>query len=253
MAGPGFGQNVFLIRAIDIVMKRNGTHITLLFKQFAFEQQQWLSKHNDKTRPPVNRDVALVLSRYQAKEEVFILRQALLDPYFPLGMLERTLFADVVGMRFFINKKRPDLEPALAVELLEWAAAFLRIRHDIQTVFNPETITCIPVDGMRHNLPSGQWCTLCGVCCQIGGVPPNPPAGIQYPDHWYRFLSGEAIENQQLCPFLLQYFGESRFFCAIHNIKPMACRQFGQNDCHQRLDEGGLHTRSAPAPDTRFP
>ncbi len=231
-------------------MKPDGAHITSLFKQFAFAQQQRLSKHNSTTQRSLNEHLEQLLLHYHLKKEVSILRKSLLDPYFPLGMLERTIFADVVGMRFFINKNRPDLEPTLAVELLEWAAAFLRIRRDIQTVFNPETITCIPVDGLRHTLPSGQWCTLCGACCQIGGVPPNPPAGIRYPNHWYTFLTGGAIENQQLCPFLFQYFGESRFFCAIHNIKPIACRQFDQDDCHQRLDEGGLHTRSALAPVT---
>lgn len=250
MAGSGFGENVFLSWALNIMMRPNGTHITDLFKQFAFVQQQRLSKCSCDSQRTLNELFEQLLLRYHLKKEVPILRQALLDPYFPLGMLERTIFADVVGMRFFINKNRPDLEPTLAIELLEWAAAFLRIRRDIQTVFNSETITCIPVDGMRHNLPSGQWCALCGVCCQIGGVPPNPPANTQYPDHWYTFLAGEAIENQQLCPFLFQYFGESHFFCAIHNVKPIACRQFDQDDCHQRLDEGGLHTRSAPAPVT---
>jgi len=31
----------------------------------------------------------------------------------------------------FINKQRRDLEPILGQELVEWAGAFLRIRHDI--------------------------------------------------------------------------------------------------------------------------
>lgn len=167
--------------------------------------------------------------------------QALPDPYFPLGMLEQTIFADVVGMRFFINKRRPDLEPILGQELVEWAGAFLRIRHDIQTLFDPNTITCIPVDGTRHRLPSGHWCNLCGVCCQIGGIRPDPPPDISYPDHWFGLLSGETLENQQLCPFLFQYFGEPRFFCAIHNIKPVTCRVFDREDCRRRLQDRGLH------------
>jgi Fe-S-cluster containining protein len=79
------------------------------------------------------------------------------------------------------------------------------------------------------------------VCCQIGGVPPNPPAGVFYPAHWFDFLSGEKFKNQQLCPFLFQYFGEPRFFCAIHNIKPISCRVFEREDCRKRLSDRGLH------------
>jgi hypothetical protein len=216
-------------------------HITELFKHFASVQQNWLSSRNRETQNPVDGLLKQLLSYYHMELEVSILQQALLDPYFPLGMLKRTLFADVVGMRFYINKLRPDLEPVLAVELVEWAAAFLRIRLDIQSFFDPKTITCIPVDGRRHHLPSDQWCTLCGVCCQIGGVPPEPPQDVRYPDHWYTFLAGEKVENLQLCPFLFQHFGEQRFFCAIHNIKPIACRQFDQEECHQRLAERNLH------------
>ena len=54
-------------------------------------------------------------------------------------------------------------------------------------------------------------------------------------------VAGGAVDNQQLCPFLFQYFGEQRFFCAIHNIKPIACRQFGEEECRRRLTERGLH------------
>jgi len=60
-------------------------------------------------------------------------------------------------------------------------------------------------------------------------------------DHWFGFLSGETLENQQLCPFLFQYFGEPRFFCAIHNIKPVACRVFDREDCRQRLEGRSFH------------
>ena len=136
---------------------------------------------------------------------------------------------------------RFDLEPILARELLEWAEAFLIIRKDIKTLFDTNSVTCIPLDETRHRLPSGQWCSLCGVCCQIGGVPPNPPKGVVYPDHWLGFLAGETLENQQLCPFLFQYFGEPRFFCAIHNIKPVSCLVFDQKDCLRRLEDRGLH------------
>jgi Fe-S-cluster containining protein len=72
-------------------------------------------------------------------------------------------------------------------------------------------------------------------------VPPNPPPKIRYPDHWYSFLAGEAVENQQLCPFLFQYFGEPLYFCAIHHIKPLACRRFGRENCRKRLADRNLH------------
>ncbi len=222
-------------------MNTRRPHITDLFRRFASVQQKRLSNGDGNLQNTTDIPLEQLLACYQSKAEISILRQALLDPYFPLGMLERTMFADVVGMRFFINKHRPDLEPALAVEFVAWAEGFLRIRSDISKLFNPTTITCIPVDGLKHPLPSGQWCSLCGVCCQIGGVPPVPPAGVHYPDYWYTFLSGKMLENQQLCPFLFQYFGEPRFFCAIHNIKPIACLQFDQKDCQERLNERNLH------------
>jgi hypothetical protein len=170
------------------------------------------------------------------------LKKALLDPYFPLGMLERTIFADVSEMRIYINKRRPDLESVPAQELASRASAFVKIRLDIKAFFDPETITCIPLDGVRHQLPSAQWCTLCGICCEIGGIPPKPEKNIHYPDHWYSLLSGEIIENQQSCPLLFQYFGFPKFFCAIHNIKPIAFRQFDLKDCRERLSERSLHT-----------
>ena len=135
-------------------------HITKLFKHFASIQQKCLRNWNYEMQSPVEGLLQQLLARYRLNSEVSILQQALLDPYFPLGMLVRTLFADVVGMRFFINKNRPDLEPVLAVELVGWAAAFLRIRLDIQTFFDPETITCIPVDGMRAT--SSAWICIPG-------------------------------------------------------------------------------------------
>lgn len=223
-------------------------HITELFKHFAGEQQRLLRRCNPQEQSPVNGFLDQLLSRCSRETGSTMLRQALLDPYVPLGMLEQTLFSDVDGMRFYINKNRPDLEPVLAAELVEWSKAFLRIRLDIQTFFDPKNITCVPLDGRRHSLPMDQWCTLCGVCCQIGGVPPEPPAGIHYPNHWYTYLTGGAVDNQQLCPFLFQYFGEPFFFCGIHYIKPLSCRYFGEQECRRRLSEGGLHQNQAIIP-----
>lgn len=229
-----------------MIEKKEQLHFTEIFKNYALLQQKRLNRHEGREDPPLNKFLRQLLSRYQSQKAVSILHQVLVDPYFPLTMLTQTVFADVTGMRFYINKNRSDLEPILARELLEWTKAFHRIRQDIQNFFDFRTITCIPVDGKRHPLPDGHWCTLCGVCCQIGGVPPNPPPGITYPDHWYTLLSGKTLENQQLCPFLFQYFGEPIFFCGIHNVKPLACRQFDQKDCQQRLEDRNLHFNKHP-------
>ncbi|MGB6930292.1 MAG: hypothetical protein WBH05_13805, partial [Syntrophobacteria bacterium] len=174
-------------------MDTKNLHITDLFKNFAKVQQELLRDCQSEMRQPVNGRFERLLAHWSFQADSSVLRRALLDPYFPLGMLEQTVFADVDGMRFYINKRRHDLEPGLTEELEKWSEAFLRIRLDIQKLFDPETITCIPLDGKRHQLPTGQWCTLCGVCCQIGGVPPLPPAGVQYPDYWNTYLAGGAV------------------------------------------------------------
>jgi hypothetical protein len=230
-----------LSRKYDSAMICKQHHITELFKQYAGLQQNLLRRPDTPHQQAETRYFKQLLDRFHRETDVSVLLRALPDPYFPLGMLEQTIFADVVGMRFFINKKRWDLEPILCQELVAWAGVFLRIRQDIQTRFDPDTVTCIPVDGIRHRLPSGQWCHLCGVCCQIGGIPPDPPAEVVYPDHWFGFLSGNTLKNQQVCPFLFQYFGEPRFFCAIHHIKPISCRVFDREDCRRRLEDQGLH------------
>jgi hypothetical protein len=222
-------------------MEKTTLHITDLFKKFAQTQQELLRELRLGEALRLNGKLDPLLTICSSGSEISSLRQALLDPYFPLGMLEKTVFSDVDGMRFFIFKRRPDLVPILAAELGKYSEAFLRIRLDIETLFDPMTITCIPLDGQKHQLPRDQWCTLCGVCCQIGGVPAEPPAGIHYPDHWYKYLVGGAVDNQQLCPFLFQYFGEPRFFCAIHHVKPMSCRYFDEKECRQRLSSRGLH------------
>jgi hypothetical protein len=222
-------------------MEKVTLHITDIFKQFTRRQQALLRERRPGEALRVNGKLDPLLTLCSSSSDISLLRQALLDPYFPLAMLEQTVFSDVAGMRFFIFKRRPDLEPILAAELGKYSEAFLRIRHDIETLFDPMTITCVPLDGQKHQLPRDQWCILCGVCCQIGGVPAEPPAGISYPDHWYEYLVGGALDNQQLCPFLFQYFGEPRFFCAIHHVKPMSCRYFDEKECRQRLAQRSLH------------
>lgn len=231
----------FMPQRKKVSMGTKHLHLARLFKDFATHQQNRLSDPNDSKQNPAKDLLKRLLSRYDHKSDLAALREALLEPYFPLGMIARTIFSDVTGMRFFINKRRPDLEPSLAVELSHFVQMFLQIKRDIETFFNPETITCIPLDGKKHRLPISQWCRMCGTCCQIGGIPPDPPPGIYYPDHWHGYLSGLSADNQQLCPFLFQYFGEPTYFCSIHHIKPTACRTFDHQDCQKRLQEKNLH------------
>jgi len=216
-----------------------------LFSRFTADRQVRLGLLVSTPEPGELESLDLLLGHPLLAAASDPLGRALLDPYFPAPMLAQTIFADVTGMRFFINKNRPDLEPVLARELIEWCAAFARIREDLAAHFDPAAVTCIPLDGRRHPLPEAQWCSLCGLCCRIGGVPPEPPAGTRHPDHWAAILSGSELSNQQLCPFLFQYFGEPRYFCSIHQIKPIACRTFDRHDCQRRLAEPDLH---APAP-----
>ena len=226
-------------------MDETHIHIMDLFRSFARARQRQLNECASKEQNSVNGLLDQMLCRCSSEPNSAILRQALLDPYFPLEMLAKTLFSDVDGMRFYINKSRLDLEPVLVSELVDWSKAFVRIRADIERFSDPKSITCIPLDDRRHALPTNQWCTLCGVCCQIGGVPPTPPPEISYPENWYAYLSGGAVGNQQLCPFLFQYFGEPFFFCGIHHVKPLSCRDFDEEDCRQRLSERGLHKHLA--------
>jgi hypothetical protein len=216
-----------------------------LFWPFTRAQQSRLRAGASQDIPSGSTTLARILDLYGRESERALLRRALLDPYFPLAMVARTLFTDVDGMRFFIGKRRPEVEWFNLRELIRQAEAFVRLRTDIETFFDPMTVTCIPLDGQKHPLPDDQWCTLCGACCEIGGVPPEPPIGICYPGHWYTYLAGGAVDNQQLCPFLFQYFGEARFFCAIHRVKPVACREFDEEACRVRLREGGLHRGGA--------
>jgi hypothetical protein len=245
--GPLTVTSTSVLYSIDTVIERvplplTSLHVKDLFHRFARERQEALrvGAASPELFPGVG-SLGTLLAWFGKEEERSLLRRALLDAYFPLGMVEKTVFGNADGMRFFINKRRSDLERHLGEELVRSARAFLRVRMDIEQFFDPGTITCIPVDGRRHPLPKDQWCTLCGVCCEIGGVPPEPPRAVRYPEHWYVYLAGGAMENQQLCPFLFQYFGEARFFCAIHNVKPTACRDFDAEACRTRLREGGLH------------
>lgn len=202
--------------------------------------------------PGMDRLLERLLSWPDAAAYAPILKAALTDPYFPLGMLGKTLFAHVTGMRFYIDKDRPDLQPLLVRDLVEFAQAFLQIRKDLATLYRGMPLLSISLDGrIPHEPPSDQWCRMCGTCCQIGGVPAVAPKGVTYPPHWRELLEGTRLANQQLCPFLFQSPGSAHHFCSIHPIKPIACRAFDAEDCRARHRDGYLHgavPKTSPLP-----
>ena len=84
---------------MPLSMETKNLHITDLFKNFAKAQQELLRDCQSEVRPPVTGRFERLLAHWSFQTDSSVLRQALLDPYFPLGMLEQTVFADVDGMR----------------------------------------------------------------------------------------------------------------------------------------------------------
>lgn len=172
------------------------------------------------------------------------LTKALLDPYFPVEMIEKSLFAHVTGMRFYIDKDRPEMQPLLLRDLVQLAEAFLQIRQELREL-KDSTPLSLPLDGRSCPDPSRQWCRMCGTCCEIGGVPAVPPQGVTYPAYWRALLEGTRLDNHQLCPFLFQSPRSSHHFCSIHRIKPVPRQAFDIEDCRARRRDGRLHQGSS--------
>ena len=146
-------------------------------------------------------------------------RAALGDPFFPLTLYRKH------------HLHGQSIERA-ARDLVLLSRMFLRIREDINRFFDNATVTCVNLDGdARQRLPSGQWCTLCGECCQLRGTVPDPPDSIRYPGYWYSYIAGDSPVAQRFCPFLFELSPQKIFFCAIHNIKPRTCLAYGREDC----------------------
>lgn len=192
-------------------------------------------------RPPTRKALERLLQDPLFRDQEAVLVPALTDPYFPLVLIPRTVLADVVGMRFFVSKRRPEIQGSLARAVMAMARLFLRVREDLKRHGNPNRVTGIPLDGRPRPLSPSGWCRLCGTCCQIGGVRAVPPPGMTYPPAWVRMIQGEADPDQFLCPFLFQYFGREIYFCAIHPIKPRACAGFGPEDCARCAQDIALH------------
>lgn len=112
---------------------------------------------------------------------------------------------------------------------------FLRIRKDIDRYFGNSRVTCIDLDGdALQGIPSGQWCSFCGECCQLPGTVPDPPDSIKYPGYWYAYIAGDGPLLQRFCPFLFELPPQNLFFCSIHNVKPLTCLAYGEQDCREK-------------------
>ena len=148
-----------------------------------------------------------------------IVRAALEDPFFPLTLYRKHHLPELR-----IDRAGRDL--------VLLSRMFLRIREDIGRFFDNATVTCVDLDGdALQSVPSGQWCTLCGECCQLKGTVPDPPDSIRYPGYWYAYIAGDSPIVQRFCPFLFELPPRGIFFCGIHNIKPRTCLAYGREEC----------------------
>jgi hypothetical protein len=152
---------------------------------------------------------------------------ALRDPFFPLTLYARHHLPVGGRRRTVIGKAGEDL--ALLSRM------FLRIRKDIDRHFGNHAVTCVDLNGdAGQKVAGGQWCSLCGECCQLAGTVPDPPEPIRYPGYWYAYIAGDSPLVQHFCPFLFELPSQGLFFCAIHHIKPLTCLAYGQEACEKR-------------------
>ena len=153
--------------------------------------------------------------------------EALRDPFFPLTLYaKRHLWA--------CGRKPVTIERA-GQDLALLGRIYLRIRSDIDRCFGNAQVTCVDLNGDAvQEVSGGEWCSLCGECCQLSGTIPDPPEPIRYPGYWYAYIAGDSPLNQRFCPFLFELPPQGLFFCAIHNVKPMTCLAFGKENCLEK-------------------
>jgi len=171
--------------------------------------------------------VARTIGRfYEEIERGEQVREALQDPFFPL-----TLYAKhhVGGSE---NGKRNVARAGQDLALL--SRMFLKIRDDIDRYFGNREVTCVDLNGdATQAVSTGQWCSLCGECCQLPGTVSDPPKTIRYPGYWYAYIAGDSPIVQRFCPFLFELPSQGLFFCAIHHVKPLTCLAYGKEDCEE--------------------
>jgi len=151
---------------------------------------------------------------------------AVQDPFFPLTLYLKHHLWDARGGRGSVARAGQDL--ALLSRM------FLRVRRDIDRYFGNSKVTCVDLNGTAgQEVAVGQWCSLCGECCQLGGTIPDPPEGVRYPGYWYAYIAGDGPLVQRFCPFLFELPPQGIFFCAIHHVKPLTCLAYGQGECEK--------------------
>jgi len=152
--------------------------------------------------------------------------EALSDPFFPLTLFAKHHLRLSLGGRHDMTKAAHDL--ALLSRM------FLRIRKDIDRTFGNREVTCVDLNGdANQGVMTGQWCSLCGECCQLPGTVPDPPGSVRYPGYWYTYISGDSPLIQRFCPFLFELPPQGLFFCAIHHVKPLTCLAYEKADCEK--------------------
>lgn len=172
----------------------------------------------------VARAVAVLYRDAATGEQV---ETALHDPFFPLTLYARHHLPGGGRSRTAIEKAGENL----AV----FSRMFQRIRKDIDRYFGNHAVICVDFDGNKdQKVAGGQWCSLCGECCQLAGTVPDPPEPIRYPGYWYAYIAGDSPIVQRFCPFLFELSTQGLFFCAIHHVKPLTCLAYGQKDCEKR-------------------
>ncbi|MEE9532660.1 MAG: hypothetical protein V3W52_16900 [Syntrophobacteria bacterium] len=162
-------------------MDTKNLHITDLFKNFAKVQQELLRDCQSEMWQGVNGRFDRLLAHWSFQTGSSVLRRALLDPYFPLGMLEQTVFADVDGMRFYINKRRLDLEPGLTEELKKWSAAFSGSDSTFRSCLIPRQSLVFPWMVRDTSFPqvNGAHCAGCAVRLAVFHLYRQQVSGIQ--------------------------------------------------------------------------
>lgn len=164
---------------------------------------------------------------YEGEKTRHTVCMAIRDDFFPLSLYVKHHLDHTALLKAGVERAARDLA------LL--SGMFCKIRKDIDQCFSNSRVTCINLDGdALQKVPSGQWCSFCGECCQLRGTVPDPPDSIKYPGYWYAYIAGDSPLLQRFCPFLFELPPQGLFFCSIHNVKPLTCLAYGKQDCLEK-------------------
>ncbi|HVO85006.1 MAG TPA: hypothetical protein VMU60_11330 [Syntrophobacteria bacterium] len=168
---------------------------------------------------------------YPGGERVLV-RRALSDPYFPMTKYRQLNAEGFAAERMSAPMSPRRLTRRMAVHLSLWARTFLAIRRDVALVRHEGRPAGVTLGGSpQEGPPEGDWCDLCGCCCEIRGGLPDFPARFAPPRRWIRYFHGDLSRDQRFCPFLLEYFATSAFVCSIYDVKPRCCSAFDREEC----------------------